>query len=399
MGIAPVLPKAVGSTEPVVSRPSDLHVRFIDSIDRLLDHNAAWDDLWRRSDVANPGARSAIIGNWVKHFAPNAEFRAIVVEQEGRWVAALPLVGRRLMKLVTAGELTRNAWSATGELLLDPDVDTQRVLDRFVSGLGGIEWPLLCLDQVAIEAPRWKAFLAALSRAELPYCVREHYRVARVDIGDDWAAYESQLKGKHRRTRRRYARKFEQAGEGRLRVCTEPALADLDGLLRHGFEVEDRSWKGKQGTSILRKPGVFEYYSAEAQQLAETGELRLVFLELDGRPIAFTYLWSSQGVVYVVKTGYDAEFARLGPGQLMMMYLFEHLHADATCRLLDFAGPCAHWQEPWATSTYPVGRIIAATPHRLGREMVRIYSTWQPRLHSLEQTPAFIRKLAAKRLT
>ena len=78
---------------------------------------AEWDDLWRRSEVTVPTARAELIAHWIEHSAP-AAVRALAVERDGRFVAALPLIGGRLKRYIPIGRLPYNNWSWAGDLLL-----------------------------------------------------------------------------------------------------------------------------------------------------------------------------------------------------------------------------------------------------------------------------------------
>jgi hypothetical protein len=318
----------------------------------------------------------------------------LVVEVNDRFVAALPLVCGRLKGLVRVGRLPSNTWAAYGDLLLDPTADVAAVLDQLVSGLKLLGWPLFYWSHVALDSPRWRAMLEALGRAGLHANVSEHYRVGQVEIGSDWQAYEAQRTGRHRRKRHKFARALERAGGARLCYQTSVDPSDIETLLQRGFEVEDRSWKGDEGTSVLKAPGMFEFFCHEARQLAEWNQLRLGFLEHRGGPIAFGYVWCAKGVHFPAKFGYDAAYRQFGPGQLWVMYVLEHLHADPDSRLLDFVGPQLAWHEEWTTRSYPVGRIVVAC-NRMGGELLRLYSTWRPRVRRLTAPITATRALAA----
>ena len=88
------------------------------------------------------------------------DFHAVAVEAEGRLVAALPLVRRKIAGLFDAGTMPCNEWSASGDLLLDPFFPS--VLDAMAGAIRDVPWPLLWLDEAVLEAPRWRALQAAL---------------------------------------------------------------------------------------------------------------------------------------------------------------------------------------------------------------------------------------------
>ena len=361
-----------GADEPP---ESEFHLGLIESTEAIRSAARAWDDLWDRSETTAPTARARLVALWVDHFRPGALFRGLTVAENGRLVAALPLVGRRFLRLIRAGTLPCNVWAASGDLLLDPEVDAARALDRLVSGISTLPWRCLVMEHVAYEQPRWRALLAAMDRAGLCPAIMDQHRVGQVDISQDWEAYFRQRKSRHRQRLRRYRRMLESAGRTELEVYSEIEPQALETLLRRGFEVEDRSWKAGRGTSALRAPGIYAFLLAEARELAACGHLELVFLELGAEPIAFHYGWKSKGVHFWVKVGYDESFSRFGPGQQQTWRLLERLHADAESRLLDFYGPLVPWSEVWATRSYPVGRVIATPPHSLSRALCTMYGT------------------------
>lgn len=361
-----------------------LRLHVIRSTHELRRVAERWDDLWLRSEVAAPSARAAMVALWVDHFVPHARFQAVVVEQDGRYVAALPLVMRSLHGVVNVAALPCNDWAASGDLLLDESSDVEVVLQMLVSALARIGGRLLWFEQVALEASRWQAFLAACARGGLSASVREHFRVAQVEITGTWDQYEASRKGDHRRSRRRYAKLLEQAGGVELKSY-RPAPDQVQSLIRLGFEVENRSWKGANGTSVMKTPGLLEFLSREAKILAQWQQLELNFLEHQGQPIAFEYGWPAKHVHFLPKLGYDDAFSKYGPGQQLIMRVLENLHSSDETRLFDFWGPMVSWNESWATRSYAVGRLVVAAPGPVSRGLFHAYENWHPRWRRLRQ--------------
>ena len=363
---------------------SAYHLKVLSSSSQLRAAAADWDALWQKSDCTAPAARANLVALWADHFFPNSPLAALAVEHEGRLVAALPMVVRPLRRMIHVAAMPTNCWSCCGDLLLDPDVDADAALDVLVKGIAELDASLLWLEHVALEAPAWQKLFAACRRAALGVSLREQYRIGVTEIGSDFEHYESTRKGDHRRSRRRYARLLDAAGGARLELV-QPAAADVRDLMLRGFEVEDRSWKGAAGTSVLQTPGIFDYMVLEARQLAQWNQLEICFLEHDQKTIAFEYGWRAKGVHYMPKLGYDDDYSRFGPGQQLIMRLLERLHADPSCHRLDFWGPLMPWSESWSTSSYSVGRAVIATRQALGRGLFRAYDDWQPRLRGLSQ--------------
>ena len=365
---------------------SQFRVRLIQTSDELRRSAVEWDELWRRSDVASPTARAEVVALRVDHLAAGGTFRGLVVEHDGRMVAALPLIGRKLKGVLHVGSLPCNYWVSGGALMLDCSTDAAAALDCMVTAIEELPWPLLWLDQVAFDDSVWQAFRAAAARAGLSVSVREHYQIGQVEISEDWQTYTTQrIKGDRRRKLNRRIKMLEDAGGADLKIYRDIAPEQLDELVRRGFEVEDRSWKAAEGTSVLKNPAIFEQYRTEAKLLNRLGILELVFLENQGQPMAFVYGYHAKGVHFVTKLGCDESFAKFAPGQQLFYRWLEQLHAGADQSLLDFAGPLLDYHKTWTTCSYPIGTLVVASPRLFSRGLFHVYTQWQPRMKRLKQ--------------
>lgn len=357
-------------------------IREIRSLDELRASAAAWDDLWARSNVTTPMARAAFIAHWVESFSSSNQFSAWVVEEDGRFIAALPLVARRIKRVFKVLTLPTNHWASNGDLLLDPAADTDRALDTLMAALNRRSGPILWLDRVAYDDPQWLKFQDALRRVGWIAGRREAYLTAQIPIGDNFEAYEAGLAAAHRRNCRSRAKALEKAGGLSAVVYRGGVPAEIDAQVRRAFEVEDRSWKGAEGTSVLKSPGMLEFYQAEARLAAELGHLDLSLLEHQGRAIAAAYTFHAKGTYFELKLGYDDEFRKSGPGHLLLRSKLQRLFADPQAVLLDCRGPLLPWILNWTERTYAVGRLVATPPHLLGRTLFRAYDQWWPSIRN-----------------
>lgn len=364
-----------------MSRPRLVH---LDSIDQLCAAAPAWDDLWRRSELTLPTLRAELVAQWVGQFAPRAEFHALAVEDQGQWVAALPLVRRKVARVIDAGAMPINEWSSSGDLLLDATARVDTALDALVAAMVELPRQLFWLEEVAIDSPRWKAFQAAISRAAVAAHFQEQLQLGRIEIGHDWEAYKRRWSRKHRQQMARHARRLAGRGDVQLKVLSALAPEEVEGWMRRGFEVEDRSWKGTAGTSVLRTPGMFTFFTRQAEQLARWGHLELVFLECGRRPIAFSYGLSAKGVYHSYKVGYDPEYAGYSPGQLLRYQLFRRFYGDPRRRAIDCMTPSdAHGK--WKPATYAVGRLVVASRRLLARAALHTYKYCWPHVRRLRR--------------
>lgn len=376
-----------------------------DSLSQFRAIATQWDDLWRRSTSSLPTARAEPLRLWFEQFARGAKLRLLAVADGDDLVAALPLYGgpatSRLAALgrwAAVGRLPVNVWDHCGDLLIDPQADEAAVVARLVDGIDRLPWPLLWLEGMNLALPRWRTFVAALEASRRAHCEHALYCVGQVEIAHDWEAYERSRSRNHRQQTRKGWRHLERAG-GQWRFVQQPLGSDVDSLLRRGFEVEDRSWKGQGGSSVLRATGLLEYFCRQAAALAAAGQLDLSYVELEGVPIGFIYGWRGKDTYYTPKIGYDEQHAGLSPGRLLMGQLIHRLHDDRSCRTLDFFGPLVESTARWATASYDVSRLLVATG-MAGRALLGSYHALRPRLLALRgrrpvDEPPSVRPLAA----
>jgi CelD/BcsL family acetyltransferase involved in cellulose biosynthesis len=362
---------------------AELRLRCLQSTIDLRAAAADWDDLWLRSDVALPTARAEVVAHWVETLAPDRPFHAVVVENAGRCVAAIPLLSTRIKGLLKAARLPCNSWSWAGDLLLDPHA-TPEALDRLIDGILELSSPLLWFDGVPLGQPHWQRFLEALSRRGIGYARHERFRIGVVDLSRDWDAYQAAWSGNFRRQMRKMSRRADELGGVTLTVHRPSTTAELEQQLQEGFEVEDRSWKGQNKTSVLQSPMMHRYLRELAQLLADPhhNHLELYFLEFEGKPIAFEYGLFAKGTYFSPKVGYDEAYSRLSPGQLLRLKMIERFFADGTRHTWDFLGPLVEATERWTTSSYAIERLVVATGAS-GRLALRAYRDWWPAMRRL----------------
>ena len=123
-------------------------------------------------------------------------------------------------------------------------------------------------------------------------------------------------------------------------------------------------WKATEGTAIAVGSGrSHRFYTLLAERAAECRWLRLLFLSVDGRRIATSYAACMQNRLFLLKTGYDPEFAKCSPFKLLtysaVRHAFEHGYTE-----LDFLGDAEPWKLEWTTTTRPHDWlfVFAGTP-------------------------------------
>lgn len=357
----------------------------LSSVEQLVAQADAWDDLWRRSAVTIPTPQAALLHQWLQQFGGPHAFEAIIIERDGVWLAALPLVKQRLRGMLPAATMPSNHWTPAGDLLVDESAD-EEIYEALAAAIDSGPWSLLWLDFAITDAPRWLHLVKACEAYGLRTDVHPHFRLPRVDIEGSWETYRATWSRNHRQNLARARRKLvADHGPLTLRHLRPQASDAIEALVAEGFAIEDRSWKGIAGSSVVRSPGMLAFFIEQAKLLAARDQLEIAFLDLADRPIAFMYAWDAKRVFHAFKAGYDEAFAAYSPGQLLIHDLLESMFATKSHTVFDCVGPATPATERWQTSDYEAGRIVIASRHLLGQTAFLAYKHLAPTLRHWKQ--------------
>lgn len=190
------------------------------------------------------------------------------------------------------------------------------------------------MTRSAADAARYRVLTESVQAA--PY----------ITIDGDWDAYESGLRRKFRSELRRRRRRLEEGG--RLTLEVSDGEDRLEELLEEGFRVEGAGWKGDYGTSIDSRPVTRRFYTEVARWAADRGWLRLAFLRLDAKALAFDYCLEYDNTHYLLKTGYNPAYRKFAPGMIIRHLMLGRAFSEgiATYDFLGLGSDFA-WKREW----------------------------------------------------
>ena len=265
---------------------------------------AEWDELADRTGAA-PFLRAGWVEAWQRARGAG-ELRVLVERRDGRLAGLLPVAARR------------------GALVSPTDWHTPLFGPVAEDGDGARELAGRLLRNARRRADLWflspgspglDQCVAAAGEAGARSIVRTIARAPYVPVDGPFEEYMGGLDRKFRKEIGRLWRRLEERGD--LQVSYEDGSERLDDLLADGFRLEGSGWKADAGTAILSDPAVERLYRDVAHWAAGHGWLRLAFLRLDGRAIAFDMCLEQRGAFYVLKGGFDVAERKAGPGTLL----------------------------------------------------------------------------------
>jgi CelD/BcsL family acetyltransferase involved in cellulose biosynthesis len=151
----------------------------------------------------------------------------------------------------------------------------------------------------------------------------------------------------------------------------------LDALLEDGFRIEGSGWKDESGSAIQASPAARRFYAEVARWAASRGWLRLAFLRLDGRPLAFDFCLQDGRSFYALKGGYDVEFRRFGPGTLLTHASLRRAFEDGLASY-EFLGTDDSYKLNWTPTTRERVRLQVFSRSLAGRVQHRAWRHGRP---------------------
>lgn len=316
-----------------------------------------WDRL--ADDVgASPFARPGWIDAWWRSFG-RGSLRVLTVGTADRLTGILPVV--------RSGSVVRsptNTESPTFSILAADGSSAHELAATLLSsGVRRVDLAPLHPAEIGSRS------LDAVARARrFRIITRSAQRAPYVNTQGGWDTYQAGLDAKLRREMRRRRRRLDDSGKVHLEVTSGGDR--LRQLLAEGLRVESSGWKGAHGTAIASDRRTRRFYEDIAQWADRRGWLRLAFLRLDGRPIAFDLCLETDRSHFLLKTGYDHAFQRFGPGVILRSMMLERAFAgdiDTYEFLGTVVGENNRWKLDWTGEYLDRLRFQAFAPSLAGR--------------------------------
>jgi CelD/BcsL family acetyltransferase involved in cellulose biosynthesis len=333
-----------------------LRVTHIDHSGGLGDLRESWDQLC----ADRPTVQWPWIAQWWWEYRGHDQLAVLAVWSGPKLVGVAPwfvsrsLGGPSLVAIGTGEVATDHAG-----LIADPahavDVGIA-VADHLLGPFRG-GWHRVVLGTVAKDDVAIGALLERLRSA--------HVLVDRQPDGHAWSvplpsSYDEYLAGLSRSSRhrlRRLSRAIAEQGGRWTEVSNQEELSRALPIVEALHQARRRSL-GQRGRFESRS---FARFGREvARQLLDDGHLRLLLLEIDGRPAAFDLSVCTEGYTFSYQTGFDPAFAHLRVGQVVLGEVIARAIARGD-RILDLGRGDEEYKAHWRAVPMALDSVQVAT--------------------------------------
>lgn len=337
----------------------------------FLDLEPMWNKLVQAAKIDHPFLEHAWVRTWWECFGEGSSLHVLVVKAGDRAIGIAPLILTPIrmwgIKVQRLGFFYNAHVPRTGFIIAEREDDAHRAIWDHLSR--NRYWDLLQLCQLPEGSPTLEAvgrlaatdgFLVGTWKSgESPY----------VPLHSSWDEYFADLPAKHRSNlRNRLKRIDKEIGPANLETVRVEGLGDA---LKGGLELEAAAWKGEAGTAISCDTAISRFYSTFAERASEHGWMRLHFLNAGSKRVAFDYSILYKNRIHLLKLGYDPEYARYSPSNLLLSLVLRNAFAERIAEY-DFLGEIAEWKLCWAKLSTPHYWLFAFPNSFKGRLLHRI---------------------------
>jgi CelD/BcsL family acetyltransferase involved in cellulose biosynthesis len=368
--------------------PATLAVETVSDFDALLELGPAWNALVEKSGLDHPFLTHDWVRAWWEHFGTGRQLHVLVVKAGLEAVAIAPLMLCRVRiggLSVRRLQLIANVQTPRADFIVGPRKEEayEALWDCLVAQRA--LWDALVLPQVPTDSATLEALprLAARDGFRAGTWCRPSDRSPRLPLGASWDAILAGLARKFRSNLRNRTKRLEQMG--RVEVKSVEGGPGIGVALEEGFALEAAAWKGSGGTAIQCRPELRLFYSGMAAAAAARGWLRLDFLCVEGRPIAFAYMLSFKKTLFLLKPGYDPAYAACSPSNILLSMVLRDAVARGI-REFDFLGEDDPWKLGWTSELRPHSWLFVFQKTRRGRLLHFLKFRLLPRFKAARRT-------------
>ena len=336
---------------------------IIRSRKEFIEVRKQWDQLWERQTEAWP----TLSWTWFDVFWSQMEFSgwdAIVptARMNGKLVAAAPLMMKKTRRFgfeyyIVAG--LENAHSISYNWLMPSDLSLAAeamkgflsFLERTTKGKHVITW-----KNGYSNHETTRVLIQLFKRFGYRVVLRARRHPPVIEMRGDRHDLLASLSPNMRRRLKRGWKYLKTRGT--IRFAEISAGAHLFEILYRCWHLENDSWKGEKGTSILANSYLVGFYNRLAVEISRQGRLAVFTLTCEDDLVAFCFCLRNGDSLYALKSSINWKYAQASPMYLLFKEILGWMEAK---RMVFFhlSGEADEYKLHWTRDTHDVSQLFA----------------------------------------
>jgi predicted N-acyltransferase len=321
---------------------------------------------------------------WWRHYRQDSRNRfelytLLVYDDQGRVVGIAPwyiersLAGAGTVRFLGSGEVCSDHPSLLclpgreqeiADAVADWLADDRPTVSDWLTGQAHDRWDHLEFDCVDQHDTAMNRLVTQLERRGCLSHRRPGLNCWRIDLPDSWDAFLQTL-SKNRRAQVRKA-------EARVRDPKQFQFFDVECCeeFERGWNIfvdlHQRRWESLGQPGCFASPTFTAFHREVAQKLLKRGELRLWWLEHQGKPISAEYHFVHRGVIYAYQSGIEPTALDLEPGR-MTQIVSKRWAIDHQFHQFDYLRGDEGYKQNWRAAPYATWDLRIAAPRAASR--------------------------------
>ncbi len=212
------------------------------------------------------------------------------------------------------------------------------------------DWDLIAFRRLATNYADQIFLERILNKYQWRYSVESHLKVPYIILEGTYEDYFKSRKKHFRHEIRRKTRQLEKLGNLSYQVLDAPIK---ESHFNQFVELENKGWKGKNKSSLLNRPTLYNLF--KALSTVNTPHIKMVLfkLYLDDKLISASICFQTKNSLHVFKIAYDEDFKRQSPGLLLRLFEIQEAF-NRNLEIYDFSGKEERWMHAFTERKHHV---------------------------------------------
>lgn len=302
-----------------------LHTEFIVTIDAFCALSAEWDELLDNATANNPFLSHQWLLAWWQEYG-KGELQLLTIRgQNNKLLGILPLYRRIVFRIFPVRVLKLMGSSRVSSDFLECIVRKNCEQIVYKACLEALKqtrcsWDILQLQDMAQDSQFYKyiynSHIPGIETSCDPGKVCPY-----LTLPDSWQILLNGLSANVRQKVGRYRRGLEKIGKTELEQVTD--AADLHQALSDVIRLRKDRMKQKGLSSSKVTNNYIRFNKNVMQRFIACNRLRLYFLKVNDKRVAYIYLFSAKDTIYFYQTGFDSLWSHHRVGFVLMGMVLE----------------------------------------------------------------------------
>ena len=143
----------------------------------------------------------------------------------------------------------------------------------------------------------------------------------------------------------------------RVEFISARSRPEIDRALDEFLAVEASGWKGAAGErgAINLDGRILSFYQSLTNNFSRIGACEINLLRAEGRCIAGQFCLVTGDTSYILKIGYDEDYAQVAPGNMLLEHIIQRYLREGAIKYVNLVTDTP-WHSCWKPSSYAVSR-------------------------------------------